>query len=300
MFEYLFGRYLMNSKRLTKEKLSGLIERSKLEIVIGRHGFDPNSDAYGEISRLGVIVNRKLSELIASCNPSDRKDDEFTEAGKNYVPNFLFFKGLTRENVISPDDITGELKQFEKHYALDKDGVSKAFETDAEAVLAMFVNSGDYFANQYMTIMLKHILRFVGSNLKFSNSAGVFSYSAERFAAQKVVTAGARYFIGIGAGKSELQRLNDLLADDFASAGQHWHYDNLLSFFNSVSCMFQSLIEKEREIIFVDSPMVYKYSTVSADGQCFMLPLTFGETTRFDLLVGFGEKPNFAKISHNI
>jgi len=295
MFEYLFGRYLTNSKRLTPEKLSGLIERSKLEIIIGRRGFDRESAEFAEITRLAGCVNRKLSELIIG-------EPEIADNGqvRRYTPNFLFFKGLTREKIIESGNLLNELDLFEKRYALDKPGVSKAFETDAEAVLASFVNTGDFYANQYMTILVKHILRFVGANVSFAPSSGVFSYSAERMAAQKIITGGGRYFIGIGAEKRELLRLNAELADDFASGGQHWHYDNLLSCLNSVSCMFQSMIEREREILFLDSPAVYKYGTVSVDEQCFLLPITADDDLRLDLLVGFGEKPNFAKISHNI
>jgi len=295
MFHYLFGRYLTNAKRLTPEKLSGLIERSRLEIIIGRRGFEEGSPEYDGILKAGEAVNRKLSELIAAYDTSSAPQN----ASLRYTPNYLFFKGLIRENIIPADGLTDELALFTKYYALDKDGVSKNFETDAEAIFASFVNSGDYFANQYMTVMIKHILRFVGANVNFSQSSVVFSYSAERMAVQKVVTGSGRYFIGIGAEKAAMIRLNGELADDYAG-GQQRHYDNLLSCFNSVSCMFQSMIEREKEIMFVDSPTVYKFSTVSVDEQCFMLPITVDEDLRLDLLVGFGEKPNFAKISHNI
>ncbi|MDR0196789.1 MAG: hypothetical protein LBI36_01020, partial [Oscillospiraceae bacterium] len=219
--------------------------------------------------------------------------------GKHYPPNFLFFKWLAKEKIVEANDLTARLRAFETYYSLGTDGVSRGFCDDVEMVFSSFADSRDYFANQYMTILLKHILRFVSEKISFSPGTGVFSHSAERMAVQKVVTSDKRYFIGICGEKPVLQRLNDSLAGSFASGGYDGRYDSLRTFLNCVSCIFQSVTEKEKDIYFTDSPYVYKFSTVSANESCFLLPVTAGDI-RLDLIVGFGVKPNFAVISHNI
>ncbi|MDR0223242.1 MAG: hypothetical protein LBI38_06915 [Oscillospiraceae bacterium] len=298
MFEYLFGRYLINTGKITPEKLSGLIDCSNAESLIrenarGEEGF------YAEIERLDAVLNSKLSELIAEYDARAGAVNPKEGRSGSYAPNYLFFKRLIREKVIPADRLDGELREFEKHYSLGEDGVSRVFGDDTEMVFASFIDSRDYFANQYMAILLKHILRFVGAGIRFSPGSGVFSYSAERMAVQKVVAGDERYFIGICGDKPTLQKLNDSLARDFAAGGYDGRYDSLRTFLNCVSCIFQSVIEKEKSIYLLDSPFVYKFSTVSANESCFLLPVTVGDT-RLDLLIGFGIKPNFATISHNI
>ncbi|MCL2633885.1 MAG: hypothetical protein FWD34_05150 [Oscillospiraceae bacterium] len=293
----------MNTNRLKAEKLNGLISWSKAENALGANiPFAGSADekVISELYRLNKVVNRKLFELIAEYDPVSGND---APQDIDCEPNLMFFKGLTHENILSLDLLMNELELFDKHYSLDKDNCSKAFVDDIEAVFAWFINSKDYFANQYMIILLKYLLRFVSADINFSQSTNIFSYSAERMAIQKVVTGDTRYFIGICGEKAVLQELNDSLKNSFAPGEQnyigHNRYDSLLTLINCVSCIFQSLIEKEKEINMVDNPVVYKYSTVSANENCSLLPVTVGEV-HLDLLVGFGYRPNFANISHNI
>ena len=298
MFEYLFGKYLMNSGRLTQEKLAELIDWSKAEEALSdsTEAFIDNSQ---EVERINTLILKKLSELTAEYDPVANV------AAKTVIPehqpNLLFFKGLMRKNIIPKEAMGDELIAFTKYYFLEKEGFSKKFSDDAESVFASFVNSHDYFANQYMTILLKYIMRFVNAKIDFSPSSGVFSHFAERLAIQKVVAGDTRYFIGIGGEKITLQKLNDLLKPNFTAGGHgnNPRYDNLLTFLNCASCIFQSVIEKEKEIQLVDSPFIYKFSTVSANESCSLLPVSVGEF-KLDLLIGFGYRPNFAKISHNI
>jgi len=223
-------------------------------------------------------------------NPDEKESDYAFDS------NLLFFKGLYR--TILKDSLAAELSAFEQHYSLNGQGVSMAFAGDAEAVFVSFANSRDFFANQYMTILIKYILRFIGGKIDFSRSMGKFSHSAERMMVQKIVTNDTRYFIGISGEKKTLHKLNAALKNSFASGGSIF-YDSLSTFLNCVSCIFQSFVEKEKQILLIDSPHIYKYSTVKANENFTLLPITVGDM-KLGLLVGYGNKPNFATISHNI
>ncbi|MDR0197452.1 MAG: hypothetical protein LBI36_04460, partial [Oscillospiraceae bacterium] len=65
MFEYLFGRYLVNTGKITQEKLFELFERIDAESRLKENTRGDDEALYDEIERADAAVKRKLSELVA-------------------------------------------------------------------------------------------------------------------------------------------------------------------------------------------------------------------------------------------
>jgi hypothetical protein len=55
----------------------------------------------------------------------------------------------------------------------------------------------------------------------------------------------------------------------------------------------------EKNVLLVDSPNVYKFVTITADKQIYAMPVTVRDMP-FEIIAGYGDKPNFAVMSHNI
>lgn len=303
MIEYFTGRYLMQSGLITKDKLNMLLTWLK---NVDSSGKPLNTDDHNilkdnHIAFIQMIQNTVDEKLGDFASEYDGLTDEQMKimVRKQQSLNTVFFNYLVIEGIVELDHLSGELEKMRNYYALNQPGISRNLKDDFDSILGRFVNASDYYTNEYAMIVMKYILRFVGTRIKFLDSKSIKNYSAERIALQKVVTTEGRYFIGLCGEKLVLQRFNDAIENIFKPMRRDTRYGSLCSFLNCISNIFQCLIAREREVTLVDMANVYKFSTIIINEKCHILPMVV-EDMRLDLIIGCGNKPNFATITHNI
>lgn len=303
MFEYFAGRYFVNQGLMTRGKHDEIFARLKV-VNANLSNLKPDDHNLLENNHIAFIqllqnsINEKIGDLAFEYEGV--KDEQLISIVRNQQAiNTVFFNQLFAEGIIVPDQLSPELEKIRTYYSLNSPGVSRTLREDFDAILSNFVKSDDYFSKEYALIALKYILRFVGTRICFDDSYNTFSYSSERIALQKTVTKDKRYFLGISGDKSVLQRFNDNIANSFAPVKRDTRYSSIFSFLNCISNIFQCLIARETEVLFVDMANIYKFSTIFANENCFVVPLIV-EDMKLSIIVGCGSRPNFATISHNI
>ena len=307
MIDYFVGRYLLNTNIITKDRLHEVMAWLKIEhnsVSVSEMTALLAENQIAFIALLQNTIDEKLGELASEYGgPAARdieKEQNFVAIRRQHELNTAFFGKLIAEGVVAREALTPTLEKMRKYYALNVPGVSKTFRDEFDSILGMFLTTENYYANQYAIVALNYILRFVGTKVVFDNATEVFSYSAERMMIQKVITKDERYFLGFAGDKTAMQEFNDDRDDgNFASADSNFRYGALLSFINCITNVFQCLIGSEREVILVDSANMYKFSTIFANEHCHVIPLVLKDT-KLNLVIGYGTKPNFATISHNV
>jgi hypothetical protein len=286
---------------LTREKLNELLawlrvaetDSTKLS---GDHIIKDNQIAV--INLLQNAIDEKIGDLAKEFS-AFTNEQTYSMTKKQRILNTAFFNQLVLNGIILLDDLTPELEKIRVYYGLNQPGVSRNMKEDFDAILGSFVNTGDYYAGEFVKIALQYILRYVGTRIRFGRAKSVFSFSRERIAVQKLVAGERRYFIGIGGRKTVIQSFNDGIQTSFDSGKSDTRYSALLPFLNCITNIFQCLIMQEHEVKFIDRATVYKYSTIFANDACFVLPL-YLDDIQFDIVIGYGVRPNFATIAHNI
>lgn len=301
MIEYFAGRYLISAGIITRHKLDELLAWLR---VAATDSTKISQDTLMRDNQVNLIrmlqntIDEKLGDL-ASDYSSLTSEQTYSMTKKQHVLNMAFFNQLLVSGALTVDNLSQELEKFRNYYALNLPGISRNLKDDFDSILSSFIHAGDYYANEYAKIALKYIMRFVGTRVSFGEASGVFSFSAERIAIQKVVTADKRYFLGIAGDKKFIQSFNDGIQSSFNSHATDSRYTALIPFLNCITNIFQCLIALEKEVIFQDKVNVYKYSTIFVNDHCDVLTMSV-EDMKLSLVIGYGERPNFATISHNI
>ena len=302
MFEYFAGKYFVQSGVLNQNQANSVIKRlMMIEPQAAAWKIDKGLLKENQVALIQMLQNtisQKLGDLASEY-------EGFTDAQLNSMVSkqteisSVFIGLLIKGGWIDESNLTTELDKFRNYYELNRPGISRNLKEDFDSILRDFFNSGDYFANEFATITLKFLLRFIGPSIRFNKSSHVKEYTAQRMIVQKAVTSKERYFIAIAADKISLQNFNDGIESSFASVFPKTRYSSLCSLINCVTNIFQCMIANEKEVLLVDEPCVYKYSTINVNENCYLMSLQI-EDTKLGLLVGYGTTPNFSTITHNI
>jgi hypothetical protein len=303
MIDYFAGKYFVQEGLLKNDKLTEIMTRQNVvRNNFNKLGEDTSSFlCENQVMLIKLIqhaIDEKLGDLAFDCGFADEEKFKFS-VRKQEILNTAFFDQLIVEGIITPDVVTALLENMRNYYALNSPGISHKLKHDFDVILGAHVNTGEQNANEYMSIALKYILRFVGTNIKMDKVNPVRSYFAKRAAIQKVVTDPRRYFLGICGEKEVLQSFNDGLENNFAHNREDTRYSALCSFLDCISNVFQSLIMTDKNVLLVDISNVYKFATIASQGQIFTMPLTVQDMS-IEIIAGFGDKPNFAVLSHNL
>jgi hypothetical protein len=302
MIEYFTGRYLIGAGLMKKEQYNELIAWLRVAASDSTKLGGDNRLRDNQIAVINLLQNtidEKLGDLVTEYSGL-AQEPMFGMTKKQHVLNTAFFNQLIISGIVTADSLPGVLEKFRGYYGLNLPGISRNLKEDFDSILSTFIHAEDYYANEYAKIALKYILRFVGTRLSFGDSKRVFSFSAERFAVQKVVTTDNRYFLAIGGDKQMMQSFNDGIQSSFNDYTSKSRYSALMPFMNCITNIFQCLMAKERTILYTDSVSIYKYSTIFANDYCSVLSLDVEDIMKLSLVIGCGKRPNFATIAHNI
>lgn len=297
MLKYLAKKYFLRQGLLDAKSAESLLERLKsAQPLDDGSTLQPNQVAV--IKLLQNSIDEKLGDF-ASEYDSLTEEQLSSMVRKQTETNTEFFSLLVKEGYINGSDLNAELEKLRQYYGLNALGISRNLKEDFDQILSEIISSKDFYANEYARIALKYILRFIGTSIKFGDSAHVENYYAERIILQKLVTSTDRYFIAIASEKASLQSFNDGIDNVFAPDSAESRYGSLFSFINCITNIFHCMVSKEKEVLFADSTNVYKHSTITVNESCYLVPM-YIDDMRLDLLVGYGTKPYFSTISHNI
>jgi len=303
MIDYFAGKYFVQEGLLKADKLTEIMARQNV-INANFNKLEKDASSFLEEKHIMLIklmqhtIDEKLGDLAFEYAGVDEEKFKFI-ARKQDMLNTAFFDQLIVEGIMTPDLLAPLLEKMRNYYGLNNPGISHHLKHDFDVILGTHINTGERYANEYMNIALKYILRFVGANIKLGKANPVRSYFAKRAALQKVVTDPRRYFLGICGDKEVLQIFNDGLENSFPQKRQDTRYSALCSFLDCISNVFQCLIITEKNVLLVDNSNVYKFATIASDKQIFVLPLIVQDMS-VEIIVGFGDKPNFAVLSHNL
>jgi len=304
MIDYFAGKYFVQEGLMSKDKLTEIMMRQ--EVVHANYNkIEKDASSFLEENQVMLIkllqntIDEKLGDLAFEYGGVDEERFKFT-VRKQQLLNTAFFDQLVVEGILTPDGLSPLLENMREYYGLNHPNISRNLKHDFDIILGANVNTGERYTDEYLSIALKYILRFVGTNIKFEKVKPVRSYFAKRAAIQKVVTDPRRYFLGICAEKEVLQRFNDGLDNSFPYQSKNdSRYSALYAFLDCISQVFQCLVTPERNVLLVDNANVYKFVTIASEKQVFVMPLNVRDM-QIELITGFGDKPNFAVMSHNL
>ena len=308
MIDYFAGKYFVQENLMSAEKLNEIMTRQGVvHKNFQKLGKEPGSfleeNHIALIKLLQHTIDEKLGDLAFEYGGIDEERFKST-VRKQEILNTAFFDQLIVEGIITPDNVAPLLEKLRNYYSLNTPGISRNLKHDFDIILGARISTGESCVNEYMNIAVKCILRFIGTNIKFGVTAPVpdNTYFAKRAAIQKVVTDPRRYFIGICGEKDILQNINDCLVGNFPHTSNmpgNSRYCALFAFLDCISHIFQCLITPTKNVLLIDSANMFKFVTITAENNIFVLPLTVMDMP-FEIITGFGDKPNFAVMSHNL
>ncbi|MFZ7101458.1 MAG: hypothetical protein ACOWWO_02225 [Peptococcaceae bacterium] len=237
MFSQYFGNYLLNKGLITPEQLKeGLsLEKSlkvKLGILAMSYGFMTGGQVahvhsqqakldkkFGEIAvQLGYLTDRQLEELLASQK----------------YGHLLLGQALVDTGCLSLPDLQMALEEYKKNYSLGDEELLSLQRGEVEQFVTTFLKIEHTVYKNYITLLIKNIIRFIDSSPQVDSYSVQECYHARWLTFQKIkgeinlytaLAADTEVFLQM-AGKFAGENFNELTELARASLGEFLNLHN--------------------------------------------------------------------------
>lgn len=285
MFGQFFGDYLIKKGTITTDQFEIIQKEQKSSRV--KLGFIAVSEKIltlkqtEEINRLQTQMDKKFGDIAMELGYLDQVQlDYLLEMQGN--PYLSFIQSAIESNILSVRQIEDSLESFKEENDFTDQDIEALKAGNIDHVLTLYVNVPKPLYNEYISLAVRNVIRFIHNDIRIEASYPVTSYYFETLSAQSL-KGDHQIFIGLAASGNHLLRIASPYAkENFISVDED-AYDAVCEFLNCVNGLFASKLSKEQINIDMLPPVFDSHKTIESKEHFYVTPLFF-DGERVDLI----------------
>lgn len=299
MFSQLFGNYLVNKGIITKEDYKSAIKaqlekRVRIgEIAIAEGMLTP--EQVGKINRLQKQFDALFGTLAIERGflSEEQVEELLQKQGNSYLQ---FLESLLDSGKVSVAQIDGEFENFQKECGFSTEDMKALKDGDFESLVPIFAFSAKPFVTDLVTLVLKHINRFVTRDFYIGKIYHVDGLDYRCLAGQE---SGGSHEIELAlVGETDttafLKLASAYAQDDFDKIGED-SLDAACEFVNCCSGLFAAM-QGEKNVD-LDLKPVYAYENQEIYGTAYVIPV-FIDNEEVKLVISVDSETELGQIPH--
>lgn len=280
MFDQIFGNYLVQAGKISREKLDEIIEyentvRVKLGTIAVAEKLMTEAQAE-EVNQLQAVMDKRFGDIAVEKGylTDDQVGQILKKQGNAYM---IFVQTLIDQEVMDMDEIEKELSVYQNEQGFTHSDMDDLISGDIERIVKLFLPSNTELHDRLCGIAVRTLIRLINSGAYVSKAFLVDQISADNFAMQPI--KGDHDIISGFAGTQ-----NSLLAIANPFAGEEFEevdldaLDAVGEFTNCINGLFASELSKEGVDIDMLPPEFYDHAITISGNQFCVFPITIGYT----------------------
>ena len=296
MFTQFFGSYLLNNHLVTSEQLSKALEmQSKVHVKLGVLAINAGYLTAEQVDRLHhmqALEDKRIGDLAVDTGyMTVEQVNELLSAQKTGY--LLLGQALVDSGSMTNGQFAIALEAYKQTNRLTDNEFSDGKASAVKQVIVDFyrfnlATNQDLFAN-YVSLLLKNIIRFVGDDFTLLPSEMVSDYSFHQIAIQ-YITGEAALFTAIEAEQDTFISLASRFAQEVFTENDEYVKASVGEFLNLHNGLFAVNMSNTNAVeLDLEPQIIDTDKTLNGFKQAFVVPVGFPfGTVRFILS---GEKP---------
>lgn len=279
MFDQIFGNYLVQEGRITKEQLAEVIEyessvRVKLGLIAVAEKLMTKEQA-DEVNQLQAIMDRRFGDIAVEKGylTEEQVGQLLKKQGNIYM---LFVQTLIDKNCMTLEEVDEALNDYQREQGFTHSDMDDLVSGDIERTVKLFLPANTELYDRLCGIAVRTLLRVINSGAYVSKAYLVDELTADKFAMQAIV--GDHKIISgfAGSGDSLLAIAEPFAQESFESVDMD-ALDAVGEFTNCINGLFATDLSGEGIDIDMVPPEFYENTVVLRGNQFCVFPMIIGD-----------------------
>ena len=275
MFNQIFGNYLVETKRITREQLEDVIAlentvRVKLGLIAVSEKLMTMKQA-DEINSLQAVMDRRFGDI--AIEKGYLTDDQVVQLLKQQGNVYLVFvQALIDKNLMTLEEVETSLAEYQKKMGFTATDMDHLVSGDIVRTVGLFLPSNDELYTRLCGIAARTVVRIINSQAYVAKAYLVNEIHADNLALQ-TLEGDHRVISGFaGVGSSLLAVANPFAKEEFASVDMD-ALDSVGEFANCINGLFASELSKEGVEIDMQPPTFYENPVTIKGNEFCVFPM---------------------------
>ncbi len=288
MFDKIFGEYLLNKGKITKERLDGIYadmmqEYVRLGMIAVKEGFMTTAQA-DEINALQASTDSRFGDLaVEKGYISISELNTILRIQGNYFYHFL--QAAINTGLFTLEDLDELLLEYQKEEELSNSEMDSLISGDVSRVVDVFLPHQDMMYGRLCAIAVRTFLRLIDPDVYIRRAFKCSHLSADRFACQRTYGMNNTVSGFAGDGDSLLALACVYAKEDFASVDMD-ALDAVAEFTNCINGLFTTETYSMGVELDLIPPELYDKNVDINAAEFYVVPIvTKGETIYFVIAI---------------
>lgn len=286
MFDQIFGNYLVKTGRITKEKLSDVIEsESKVRVKLGLIAVAEKlmtTEQADEVNNLQAIRDRRFGDIAVEKGylTEAQVGSLLKKQGNIYM---IFVQNLIDKGLMTLEQVDEALKNYQDQQGFTHSDMDDLVSGDVDRTVRLFLPSNTELCDKHCGIAIRTFLRIINSGAYVSKAYLTDTLKIDNFAMQQLAGDHNIYAGFAGIGNSLLAIANPFADEEFETVDLD-ALDAVGEFTNCINGLFASELGNEGVDLDMLPPVFYdKVGRITGNQFC-VFPIHVEEQEIFFIL----------------
>lgn len=277
MFGKLFGRYLLDKKRITEEQFETISQqldtvRVKLGTIAIAEGL-LDVKTVEKINRLQGAYDKRFGDIAVEKGYLTNEQIEMllSKQGNEYMQ---FLEIVVENHIMTIDEVEENLKKFAYETKITEEELERIMNGQVEDIVGAMLKLNQKKYIEHYILVAKNIVRFIGDDFLICDVKYVDRIECKHLACQ-IVNGDEDLFLGISGDAKALAEVAGIYAREKFDDMDEDAYDAICEFINCVNGLFVTNICNEDEDMELElmPPVFYDKCTLSGGKKFYVVTL---------------------------
>lgn len=286
MFSLFFGSYLVKKNVITKEQFDTVLAyqktaRVKLGLIAVAENLLTTQQA-DEVNQLQATMDKRFGDIaVEKGYLTDEQVGHLLSLQGN--PYLMFTQSVVDHNILTLEQVNELLAAYQSEHSFHDEDMDALKSGDIDLITPLFVKIPEPYYYEYISLMVRNLVRFVTTEICFDAAYCTNSYSAGHMAIQELKGEHAIFVSLAGEGDALLKIAVPYGKEEFEAVDED-SYDAVCEFINCVNGLFASKLSHDNVDVDMLPPAFRDDAKLDTDSSFYVLPMTISGA-RIDLVL---------------
>lgn len=275
MFSQIFGRFLVEQKLISSEKLEEILDyQKKVRVKLGLIAVSEKlltQDQAEKINRRQALEDKRFGDIAVEMGfLTDNQINRLLQLQGN--PHLAFVQAVTEKGIMTLEEVDSAMDLYRRVNGFTNTDMEDFRSGDIDRMLPLYIRTTNKLVAGLVGVAVRTIVRLIDNEIAVDPSYEVDSYEFENLALQDV-EGEHDLMLGFAGEGNNLLAIADIFAKEEFASMDLFAFDAVCEFINCINGLYATALSARGIVVDMVPPMYYQSGCVKAEGKLLIVPI---------------------------